>query len=196
MAATTPTLAQIIAGILSEMGGIASIGDLLDGRETLEDDVEFLLRNDFLDETMDVWFIDLAGTREVEGDAAGEVYDVHQIEIRYWSIRTNDIDWSGAARLKAESVRDELAGNANVFRIGGQVQLVTPETVQITEHGPQTIRAEEGEQMVYRTVLQLAVEARRWGLAAVEESETCTPDSASCIIASRVFDGAHQIFGD
>lgn len=163
MPAASPALETVLAAIKTKIETLPSIGTVKTSDHTLEDDVDFLEDQGLLDaDTMDVWIAELLGSHEQEGDAAGEVYDIYGIRIRYWSIRTGDPDWSQKARLKAEDVRQLLTGNTDVFRIGGQVQLFTPETVQIDSHGKVNIRGTEGEQMIFQTVLSLAVEARRW----------------------------------
>lgn len=197
MTAPTPTRATVETAIKTALDAISSLGTVYKGFHTREDDVEFLKVNALLSAgSADVFFIMPVGSPEREGAAAGEVMVFHQFEIRYWSIRTGVAEWSGEAREKAESVQDTLSGNEDIFRIDGQVQLETPETVDIVSHGPESIRdGEAGEQMVYLTILRLTAEARRWAGAAAA-SERCTPESASCIIANRVFSGSHEIFGD
>lgn len=163
MAASTPALETVLAAIKAEIEELADIGTVKTSDHTLEDDVEFLEAEGLLDtSSMDVWIVDLLGSREIEGEAPGEVYDIHSIGIRYWSIREGDAEWSKKARQKAAEVQEKLSGNADVFRIGGQVPLYTPETVQIDAHGKTPIQGTEGTQMVFQTSLSLAVEARRW----------------------------------
>ncbi len=163
MPASTPTLEAILAAIKTKMDAIGGIGTVRTSEHPLDDDFEFLDNEGFLDgDTSDVWLIDLRGSSEVEGPAAGEVYDIHSIWIRYWSIRTNDPDWSKKARIQAEAVRAALSGSSDIFRIGGQVQLVTPETVQLEDHGKVAIQGVEGPQIIFLTLLSLSVEARRW----------------------------------
>lgn len=164
MAAATPTLEQIVTAIKTEMDAIASLGTVLTGFHGFEDDLEFIENGGYKSSgSMNLFFIDVADIQEVEGGAPGEIYERNVVEIRGWFLRTNDADWSKLARQKAESVRDKLAGNGNVFRINGQVQIITPETVQLVSHGQESIRGTEGEQLLYLTVLRLTVESRRWG---------------------------------
>jgi hypothetical protein len=163
MPASTPTLEAILAAIKTKMDAVPGIGTVFTSDHPKDDDFEFLDNEGFLDaDTADVWLIDLRGSVEVEGPAVGEIYNIHSIWIRYWSIRTNDPDWSKKARELAEDVREALSGSSDIFRIGGQVQLFTPETVQIEEHGKVAIRGLEAEQVIFRTLLGLSVEARRW----------------------------------
>lgn len=162
--AASPTLEAVISAIKTAMDAISSLGTVYTGFHGLEDDEEFILKNSLISNgSMNAFFIDTLGVDEREGDAAGEIFELYQIEIRYWSLRTNDSDWSKAARQKAEAVRDALSGAAAIFAIGGQRQLVTPETVRIASHGQEDIRGgEAGPQLVYLTRLVLSVEARRW----------------------------------
>lgn len=163
MAAPTPALETVLAAIKTAMEAIASIGTVRVFDHTLEDDVEFLDEIGLLDaDSMDLWIVELEGVSPEEGSAPGEIYEIYNLRIRYWSIRTGDEEWSKGARQKAASVCDALSGNAAVFRIGGQVQLRTPETVAIDSHGPTSIQGPEGGQLVYQTMLSLSVEARRW----------------------------------
>lgn len=164
MPAATPTVETVIAAIKAEIDAISGIGTVLTGFHTLESDVEFIRNGAYVASgSMDLWFIDLRDADEFEGRAIGETYERYGIEIRYWSLRTNAAGWSKAAREKAESVRDALSGAASIFRIGGQVQLETPETVKIDSHGQVDLRQGDGAtQMVYLTVLSMMAEARRW----------------------------------
>lgn len=163
MPAATPTVETVATAIKTAMDAIASLGTVYTGFHGYESDVEFILKNSLISSgSMNAWFIDLKNIREVEGRAIGETYELYDIEIRYWSLRTANADWSKEARQKAESVRDAISGAASIFRISSQVQLQTPETVQIEAHGPVDLRQAGGTQMVYLTVLSLAVEARRW----------------------------------
>lgn len=164
MAAATPALETVLTAIKDAIDALADIGTVLTSDHNLEDDIEFLEVKGLLDTTsMNVWIVDLQSSREVEGDAPGEVYVIYQIGIRYWSIREGDEEWSKKARQKAAEVQEALSGNSDVFRIDGQVPLLdTPEVVQIDAHGKTPIQGTEGAQMLFQTSLSLAVEARRW----------------------------------
>lgn len=164
MPAATPTRATVETALKTALDAISSLGTVYKGFHTREDDVEFLKVNSLISAgSANVFFVILAGITEQEGDAAGEVFEFYQYEVRYWSLRTGNADWSTEALAKAESVRDALSGAAAIFAIGGQRQLLAPETVQILSHGPENIRGgEAGDQMVYMTRLGLTVEARRW----------------------------------
>jgi hypothetical protein len=161
--AAAPALETVIAAVKTRMDTISGLGTVLTGYHGLEDDVEFIEQGAYISSgSMNLWFIDVAAVEEFDGDAPGEVYERYLIEIRYWSIRTANADWSKEAREKAESVRTELSGNTAIFRIGDQVQLKTSETVDTASHGEYEIRGTEGPQKVYQTTLRLRVEARRW----------------------------------
>lgn len=158
--ATTPTLAQVVSGVTTALSGQ---GTILSGFHTLEDDVEYLEVNSYVSSgTANVFFVDLRGVEEFEGPATGETMERFNLEVRYWSIRTGNADWSKEARVKAEAARDAISGASGIFAIGSQRQLYTPETCQIDSHGPDSIRSASGDQMVYLTILSLQVEARRW----------------------------------
>lgn len=165
MAAAVPTVEQVIDAVHTAVSAIGSIGTVLKADHHLDDDVEFIEVNSYITGgALDLWFVDLAGTSPFEGQGVGEAYDRYDIRVRYWSMRTNDPEWSKKARLKAVSVVDALTGNAAVFKIGSQVQLFTDTTVAIQSHGPAQIKdaARQAGQMIYETVIGLTVEARRW----------------------------------
>jgi len=158
--ATTPTLDAAIAAVATALSGQGSI---VNGYKTLEDDVELVENGSYITSgSMNLFFVDLRGVEEFEGPASGEIMERYTIEIIYWSLRTGNADWSKEARVKAEAVRDALTGAATIFAISSQRQLYTPETVQVDSHGPEEINGTSGPQMVYKTVLSLQVEARRW----------------------------------
>jgi hypothetical protein len=165
--AATPTIEQVVDGVHGVINAIGSIGTVLKADHHLEDDVEFIEVGNYISGgALDLWFIDLDNppTSPFEGQGVGEAYDRYNVRIRYWSMRTNDAEWSKKARIKALSVVEALVDNAAVFAIGGNPQLFTPTTVAITSHGPVQIRdvARAAGQMVYQTVIALTVEARRW----------------------------------
>jgi hypothetical protein len=158
--ATTPTQDTVVTAVVTALAGQ---GTIVNGFHTLEDDVEYLEAGGYIASgSANVFFVDLRSAEEFEGPATGEIMERYTVEIRYWSIRTGNADWSKEARVKAETARDALSGAATIFAISSQRQLYTPETVQIDSHGQESIRSASGDQMVYLTVLSLQVEARRW----------------------------------
>lgn len=161
----TPSVETVITAIKTAIDAIASIGTVIVSDSPLEDDVEWIDVNSYISNgSMNLWVIELAGDETFEGSAVGEFYSRYDVRIRYWSIRTNNADWSKEARQKAQSVVDALTGVPSIFAISSQRQLHTPEVLRIVSHGPREIRdvAQGGTQMVYETVLALTVEARRW----------------------------------
>jgi hypothetical protein len=165
MPTSTPSVEAVLTAVKTAIDALPSIGTSITSDQTIEDDVDFLDNLGLLaSSSMDLWVIELRGSAELEGGGQGEKYEIYSVWVRYWSIRTGDAEWSKKARLNAEAVRETLSGNANVFRIGGQVQITdTPETVQLESHGRRTISGTEGPQMLYESILSLEVEARRWG---------------------------------
>jgi hypothetical protein len=158
--ATTPTLDTVVAAVVTALAGQGSI---VNGYTTLEDEVEVVENGSYISAgSMNLFWVDVRSVEEFEGPASGEIMERYTIEIDYWSLRTGNADWSKEARVKAEAARDALSGAATIFAISSQRQLYTPETVQIDSHGPEEINGTEGPQMVYKTVLSLQVEARRW----------------------------------
>lgn len=164
MGAATPTLETVVTAIKTQIDAISpSVGTVLTGFHGYEDEVEYILRNSYIASgAMNLWFVDVADVDEVEGPATQENYEQYNIKITYWSSRKNDVDWSKKARQNAEAVRDKLSLNSAIFAIGGQRQVRTPETVQIESHGPFDIDGTDGAQRIYRTVVALAVEGRRF----------------------------------
>ncbi len=159
-----PSLEDVLEAIKDEMETVSGVGTVLTSDHPLEDDIEFIETSGLkVDGSMDVWIVELSQVREIEGESAGEIYDLYDVGIRYWSMRTNDAAWSKKARQLVELVRTALAGNPNIFAIDGQTQLFTPETVKFESHGKFNITGVDGDQMVFRSVLSLTVEARRWG---------------------------------
>jgi hypothetical protein len=160
--AAIPTQDQVLAAVVTALGGIGGIGTVVNGFHTYEDDVEYIQNGGFISSgSMDLWFVELRRGEEIEA-VAGEFFERYHVEIRYWSLRTNDPAWSKKARLQAESVRDALTANSGIFAIGGQRQLQTPELVRLESHGPYSVSGIDDKQMVYQTILSLEVEARRW----------------------------------
>jgi len=157
---TVPNLETAINAVHGVVSAIGSIGTVLKRDHTLEDDVEWLKVNNYLAASMDLWVIFNVPTAPFEGKGVGEGYDVYQIAIRYWSIRTNNADWQKEARIKARAVVDALADNPAVFG----VSLFTPTSVSMEGPYPRQIRdrARTAGQMVYEAVLGLSIEARRY----------------------------------
>jgi hypothetical protein len=164
MVTAVPSLETVIDAVHTAVSGIGSIGTVLKRDSTYEDDLEFLKVNSHLAASMDLWIIGLDSTSPFEGRGRGEQYDVYNLRIGYWSIRTNDIEWQKTARQKCQQVADTLTDNASVFEISGQVQLFTPTTVSWT--GPQQRQisdvGRQAGQMLFEAVVSLQVEARRW----------------------------------
>lgn len=163
MAAATPTLEAVLDAIESEMTAISGfVGTVRKFDRTLEDEYEYLdLVKSAVDAQLDLWIVEVESVNEEEAEAAGEQYSLYNVTITYTNVRMNDPEWSKKARLEAEKVRDALNQNAAIFAIGGQRQLRTPETVSLRAHGRETTES-DNPQMVYRPVLELQVEARRF----------------------------------
>lgn len=111
------------------------------------------------DGAIDVWVITADNGPEVEGEAPGEYYCILQIACQYWNVRVGDANWEKTARQLVTAIQTALSGNAGIFRIGGQVPLHdTPETATIESQGFQLVE----DMKVYKGVITLQVEARRW----------------------------------
>lgn len=160
----TPSVETVITAVKAAIDAISLIGTVITSDNPLEDDFEWIDVNAYMASgSMDLWIVELAGAEAFEGAAVGEFYDRYEIRIRYWSVRTDDAEWSKKARIKAQSVVDALTGASSIFAISSQRQLFTPETVRIVSHGERGIRDAAGpDQKVFETLLSLQVEARRW----------------------------------
>lgn len=158
--ALTPTVEQVIAAVKTAIAAAFPTHDVLAYETTLDDDREYI--DQFQDPDtgrLDLWLIDVESVDPIEGPAAREDYEPIRVRARYLSLRKSDLDWSQTARTNAETARATLAQNNSIFRIGGQVPINnTPETVSL-EHGSEEL---EGSK-IYRDILRLTVEGRRWG---------------------------------
>lgn len=159
MVAAVPSLETAIDAVHGVVSAIGSIGTVLKRDHTFEDDVEWLKVNGYLAASMDLWVITSGQTQPFSGRGVGEGYDVYPIQIRYWSLRTNNADWQRDARVKARSVVDALADNPTVFG----VPFFTDTVVTMDGPYPRQIRdrARNAGQMVYEAILSLNIEARR-----------------------------------
>ncbi len=160
MAVATPTLEVVLTAIRTTMLAIPSfVGTVRVFERTLDSEYEYLdLLKSPTTAVLDLWIVEIDTTDEEEAEAAGEQYSLYNVTITYTNVRLDDLEWSKKARIEAERVRDGLNQSAAVFAIGGQRQLRTPETVSIQSHGFEDVE----DQKVYRTVLTLQVEARRF----------------------------------
>lgn len=161
MGAASPTLATVLTAVQTAITGL---GTAITSDSPYEDDVEWIsVANSYLSGgTMNLLII--TGTaQEVEGPSTQENYEQYAVMVRYLSVVTASATWDATARAVAESVRDTLSMNANVFAISGQRQVITPETVSLEDHGRSSIKdLLQGEQMVYQSVIKFTVEARRF----------------------------------
>jgi len=164
MAPPVPILDDVIEAVKTELDSVVGLGTAITSDSPLEDDVDFIITNNFLTAgTMNLFIITATSSPEFEGRASLEVYNRYQVVVFIWTIRTADAAWDRKARQKAEAARDEISGNTAIFRIGGQVPVAdTPETCSLQDHGKSEVSGEEGPQMIYRSELRFEVEARRW----------------------------------
>lgn len=159
MTTPTPTLATAISAVKSVVSGVGSgVGVVLAFEHHLDSDVEYFEKNCLASGgTGQLWMVDLDNVEEIEGASAGEVYEIYHIRVRGLHVNRAST-WSQDFKAKVESIRDALSGAASVFAIGGQRQLLTPETVSTPQYGKTGI----DDQTVFQATLSLAVEARRW----------------------------------
>lgn len=166
MGVPVPTLSDVTAAVKLQMEAIVpSVGTVFAFEHKLEDDVEHF-RESVQNQTTgagDAWYIDLENTTSLEGPAPGENYVQYNLRIRHVNTRVNIANWSEISRELSQRVVDKLEKNTAVFRIGGQPQLRTPETVAVADVGKRQLdSAIFGPQMVMGSNLRLSVEARRW----------------------------------
>lgn len=93
----------------------------------------------------------------VEGKCFGEKYSIYKVKLRHLYTRQDEEEISRIAKFRAEKLRGLLEGNANVFRIGGQVPLRTPEVVAMRGEF-----VERDDSRYYESILTFEVEGRRW----------------------------------
>ena len=194
--ASTPTLASVLTAIKTALDAAGGLGTVVTYDHKYDVDAEYLrtLQNQSTG-TLDLWIVDVNDTTQRE-PVGGEVFDVFDLRCRLYCKRANAATWGQTARALAVSAQDTLTANANVFAIGGQRQLLTEETVHFARFGKESVSDHRGSQVVFLAELRLNVESRRWDTEDPVAEETCTPESASCIIAGRVFSGSWGVFGD
>lgn len=101
---------------------------------------------------------------EVEGRANGQRFPLYNIVADYWNVRVNVVGWSDVGDDVSASILDKLSGDQSVFAIGGQRQILTPETARTTEQGFTTVDDEHGNShKIYKARHEFQVEARRFG---------------------------------
>ena len=160
MAAPTPILEDVISAIQTLLVALPVSGTVKLTDRTLDSEYEDLdLFKNATTAKLDLWRIECESVDEEEEAASGEHYSIYNVIVTYTNVRLADDQWSKKARLEFEAARDELNQNAGVFAIAGQRQLRTPETVNIRSHGFEDVE----DQKVYKAVLALQVEARRFG---------------------------------
>ena len=161
MAAPTPTLNQALDAVYTAISAMdPSPGVVLWFESDRDDPVEFVERYQDAD-TGELAVIQITGESAgaEEGPASGEDYEIYVVTIRLWTLQIDTEDWSRNSLHEAERIMTALDKSTSVFRIEGQVPLRTPETVALASHGKITI----DEQQLFEAVIELRVEARRWG---------------------------------
>lgn len=164
----TPAAETVIAAVKAEIDAVnPAWGTVLDSDNPIaegEGEIEFIEQYqmpvaDPNEGAIDLWVVSKEGGAQREGDAPGQVYEFPRIFLQYWGVRLADASWDKTARAQIAAVLNRLSQNsANIFRIGGQIQLETPETVTVARQGFETV----GGQHVYKARLELTYEARRW----------------------------------
>lgn len=162
MAAAVPTVEQVLTAIKTALDAVGSLGTVVTYDHRFEVDMEYLetIQNRTTGD-LDLWIVDLLSVDENER-TGGELMEFYRIRARYFNIRKNSATWGQTARTALEAGRTALARNANVFAIGSQYQLETPEAVDVAEFGKREVSDFRGSQTVFLGDLRLTVEARRW----------------------------------
>jgi hypothetical protein len=159
MADPVPTFDQAMAAVMSALTSSTLSATVLPFENRLKSELELLrAHQDPDDPTAEVELVLVdADPDSVEGRTHGEVYTIYKFQLRHLYTTQDEEMISRIAKFRAEKIRTLLEGNSNVFRIGGQVPLRTPETVTSTGGF-----VEREESRYYETILRFEVEARRW----------------------------------
>lgn len=163
MADSTPTLEQVYAAVVGELNAMSPLPGVIYHYENyLDEEQELIEKVQHHDASAEckLLLVSCPSIEEVEDGAVGENYSVFHMRVRLVHVISMDPQWSRIAQRIAERVRTQLNKNQNVFAIGGQRQLLTPETVQLEELGQKPVG--EGGTMTYQANLLFQVEARRW----------------------------------
>lgn len=160
MAVPIPTVDQVLDSVFVELNTMSNApGTVIHWERNLEDESEFVETYQDANGELSLTTITCRSTDSVEGPASNEDYEVYSVRVKYYSVSTLDPEeWSRMALMRAQLLVNELEKNTAVFRIGGQVPLRTPETVNIESFGFESV----GDKMMFVVVLALSVEARRW----------------------------------
>lgn len=94
---------------------------------------------------------------EIEGKAHGENYPIYRVELRHLYTKQDEEEISRIAKFRAEQIRAAVAGNSDIFRIGGQVPLRTPETASLSGRF-----VDREDSRYYESIIRFEVEGRRW----------------------------------
>jgi len=160
MTVPVPTEAVAVAAVRAAIDAVnPALGTVLDSRSNFDSELRFIEGYKQSDHSLDLWVVFSETLPEIEGDATGEAYPIYRIVCEYYNIILSTKTWDKLARALVKTIHDALNGNASIFRIGGQVQLFTPETAIVESQGFELV---EGEQYVFKARISLQVEARRW----------------------------------
>jgi len=162
VATPTPSLTTVVDAVAAQINTITNIGTVLAFEHTVDDEQskEFVVKyRNVTTGVLDLWLVEVLDVLEIQGLSSGEFYELYHIQVRYLCVRIGASDWFKQARNQLELVRDKLAKNTAVFRIGGQPQLRTEETVSLGTFG--RTPSVNGKPLI-QGVLKLTVEARRW----------------------------------
>ena len=164
MGVLVPTMDAVIEAVKTRLDTVSGLGTVITSDNPFEEDVDFIEINSHISSgSMNLFIVSAEAAPEFEGPASLEVYSRIQVIVQIWILRTGSATWDKITRDKAEAARDEISGNAAIFRIGGQVPVTgTPETVSLTDHGKGEISGDDGPQMIWKSELKFEVETRRW----------------------------------
>jgi len=159
MADPVPTFDQAMAAVATALSGGSLTATILPFESRYKSELEFLRAyQDPDDATAEVELLIMdADVDSVEGRTHGEMYTIYRFKLRHLYTMQDEEMISRIAKFRVEKIRTLLEGNSNVFRIGGQIPLRTPETVSVAG-----AFVDREESKYYESILSFEVEARRW----------------------------------
>lgn len=159
MTTPSPTAATVVTAVKTAIDAVnPASGSVLESRSRYDSVLRFLEAYKQSDHSLDLWIVYVDGIQEIEGDATGEGYSIYHVVAEYYNLTVGSADWDKDARAQVETIRTALCGASSVFRIGGQIQLFTPETASVESQGFEDVE----DQQVFIGRVGMQVEARRW----------------------------------
>jgi hypothetical protein len=157
MATPTPTMDQVLAAVVTALSAASATTTVLHFEDRHKSELETIREyRDPATFECDVAFVD-ADPENVEGKTYGEHYVIYRVEVRHLYTCQDEQEISRIAKHRAELMRRAIENNANVFRVGGQVPLRTPETASLKGRF-----VDREDSRYYESMIEFSVEARQW----------------------------------